>query len=52
MASTGTSLTKGLEQNKTLPFLDVLVKKKMDGTLGHTVYRKNHKHQTYFYMQT
>jgi hypothetical protein len=32
--------TKELEQNGTLPFLDVLVKKKMDGTLGHTVYRK------------
>jgi hypothetical protein len=33
-------LTKELEQNGTLPFLDVLVKKKTDGTLGHTVYRK------------
>jgi hypothetical protein len=32
--------TKELEQNGTLPLLDVLVKKKMDGTLGHTVYRK------------
>jgi len=45
MESTGTSFTKELEQNEILPFLDVLVKKKMDGTLGHTVYRKNHKHR-------
>jgi hypothetical protein len=29
-----------LEQNGTLPFLDVLVKKNTDGTLAHTVYRK------------
>jgi len=34
--------TKEIEQNRTLPFLDVLVKKKMDGTLDHTVHRKNH----------
>jgi hypothetical protein len=31
--------TKELEQNGTLPFLDVLAKKKMDGILCHTVYR-------------
>ncbi|KAK5649280.1 hypothetical protein RI129_000309 [Pyrocoelia pectoralis] len=29
-----------IEQNDQLPFLDVLVKKKRDGRLGHTVYRK------------
>jgi hypothetical protein len=29
-----------LEQNGTLPFLDVLVKKSTDGTLAHMVYRK------------
>jgi hypothetical protein len=29
-----------LEQNGTLPVLDVLVKKKMDGTLNHTAYKK------------
>jgi hypothetical protein len=29
-----------LEQNGTLPFLDVLVKKITDGTLTYTVYRK------------
>jgi hypothetical protein len=29
-----------LEQNGILPFLYVLAKKKTDGTLGHTIYRK------------
>lgn len=29
-----------LEQNGTLPFLDVLVKKNRDGTLAHMMYRK------------
>jgi hypothetical protein len=29
-----------LEQNEILPFLDVLVKKKTDGTLSHTVCKK------------
>jgi hypothetical protein len=29
-----------LEQNGTLPFLDVLVKKNTDGTLADMVYRK------------
>jgi len=43
--------TKELEQNGTLPFLDVLVKKKMNGTLGHTVYKKTTK-QTYIYVWT
>jgi hypothetical protein len=28
------------EQDRTLPFLDVLVSRRLDGTLGHTVYRK------------
>jgi len=40
MASTGTYFTIELEQNGTLPFLDVLVKKNADGTLAHTMYRK------------
>ncbi|XP_029165861.1 uncharacterized protein LOC114936730 [Nylanderia fulva] len=30
-----------IEQNNQLPFLDVLVKKNKDGTLGHRVYRKS-----------
>ena len=29
------------EKDGTLPFLDVLVIKEEDGSLGHTVYRKN-----------
>jgi hypothetical protein len=29
------------EQDRTLPFLDVLVSRRLDGTLGHTVYRKS-----------
>jgi hypothetical protein len=28
------------ERDRTLPFLDVLVSRRLDGTLGHTVYRK------------
>ncbi|KAK5638722.1 hypothetical protein RI129_013017 [Pyrocoelia pectoralis] len=32
--------TMELEENSELPFLHVLVKKKEDGSLGHTVYRK------------
>jgi hypothetical protein len=30
------------EQDRTLPFLDMLVSRRLDGTLGHTVYRKRH----------
>ncbi|XP_018311528.1 uncharacterized protein [Mycetomoellerius zeteki] len=32
--------TMDIEENGKLPFLDVLVSKKADGTLGHQVYRK------------
>ncbi|XP_071450829.1 uncharacterized protein [Hetaerina americana] len=32
--------TKELEKDGRLPFLDVLVRRKLDGTLGHSVYRK------------
>ncbi|KAJ8919385.1 hypothetical protein NQ315_016478 [Exocentrus adspersus] len=32
--------TMEVEENGKLPFLDVLVSRKADGTLGHTVYRK------------
>jgi hypothetical protein len=32
--------TMKAEQDRTLPFLDVLVSRRLDGTLGHTVYRK------------
>jgi hypothetical protein len=33
--------TMEVEQDRTLPFLDVLVSRRVDGTLGHTVYRKS-----------
>jgi hypothetical protein len=33
--------TMEIEQDRTLPFLDVLVSRRVDGTLGHTVYRKS-----------
>ena len=32
--------TREVEETQRLPFLDVLVMKRPDGTLGHTVYRK------------
>jgi hypothetical protein len=32
--------TMEAEQDRTLPFLDVLVSRILDGTLGHTLYRK------------
>jgi hypothetical protein len=32
--------TMETEQDRTLPFLDVLVSRRLDGTLGHMVYRK------------
>jgi hypothetical protein len=32
--------TMEVEQEGTLPFLDVLVKRRPDGSLGHSVYRK------------
>lgn len=32
--------TMEIEENDCLPFLDILVKKKNNGSLGHTVYRK------------
>jgi hypothetical protein len=33
--------TMEVEQNKTLPFLDVLVSRRSDSSLGHSVYRKS-----------
>jgi hypothetical protein len=33
--------TMEIEQDRTLLFLDVLVSRGLDGTLGHTVYRKS-----------
>ncbi|XP_018565476.2 uncharacterized protein LOC108906646 [Anoplophora glabripennis] len=37
---TFTIWTMEIEKNSALPFLDVLVERKPDGTLGHRVYRK------------
>jgi hypothetical protein len=34
------SFTMGLEESGTLPFLDVLVKKRTDRKLSHTLFRK------------
>ena len=34
-----------IEENGKFPFLDVLVFKKADGTLGHQVYRNTHVYQ-------
>jgi hypothetical protein len=37
----GIKFTMEAEQDRTLPFLDVLASRRLDGTLGHTVYRKS-----------
>jgi hypothetical protein len=33
-----------IEENGHLPFLDMDIYKKKDGSLGHKVYRKTHPH--------
>jgi hypothetical protein len=33
--------TVEVEQNKTLPFLDILVSRRLDASHGHSVYRKS-----------
>jgi hypothetical protein len=40
------------EQNRTLPFVDVLVSRRLDGTLGHTVYRKSTHTDLYLYAKS
>ena len=40
------------EKDGTLPFLDVLVIKKEDGSLGHTVYRKNTHTNRYLHAES
>jgi len=39
--------TIDIEENGKLPFLDILISKKADGTLGHQVYRKPTHTDTY-----
>jgi len=38
-----------LKENGTIPFLDVLIKKKEDDSLGHKVYRKNTHMENYLH---
>ncbi|XP_018305550.1 uncharacterized protein [Mycetomoellerius zeteki] len=44
--------TIDVEENEELPFLDVLVSKKADGTLGHQVYRKPTHTDRYLYAES
>jgi hypothetical protein len=44
--------TMELEENNSLPFLDVLLLKKSDGSLGHTVYRKKTNTSRYLNAQS
>jgi hypothetical protein len=37
-----------LEDNGSIPFLDVLINMREDGNLGHPVYRKETTHKTIF----
>jgi hypothetical protein len=41
--------TMDIEKNSSLPFLDVLVNRQYDGSLGHTVYRKPTHTDLYFH---
>lgn len=41
--------TMEVEKNGQLPFLDILISKKTDGTLGHAVYRKKTHTDLYLY---
>jgi hypothetical protein len=41
--------TMELEENGSIPFLDVLINMREDGNLGHTVYRKNTHTENYLH---
>jgi hypothetical protein len=38
-----------LEENNSIPFLDVLIKRKSNGDLGHVVYRKKTHTENYLH---
>ncbi|KYM77118.1 hypothetical protein ALC53_12413 [Atta colombica] len=44
--------TVDIEKNRKLPFLDVLVSKKVDGTLGHQMYRKSTHTDRYLHAES
>ena len=44
--------TIDIEENGKLPFLDILISKKADGTLGHQVYRKPTHRDRYLHAET
>jgi hypothetical protein len=44
--------TIGMEQNKTLPFLDVMVSRRPDGSLGHSVHRKSTHTELYLHARS
>ena len=41
--------TMELEENGSIPFLDVLITRKEDGTLGHRVFRKKTNTESYLH---
>jgi hypothetical protein len=47
--STHIKFTMELEDKSNIPFLDVLIKRKEDGNLGHAVYRKNTHTKNYLH---
>jgi hypothetical protein len=47
--STHIKFTMELEDNGSIPFLDVLIKRKEDGNLGHAVYRKKTHTENYLH---
>jgi hypothetical protein len=44
--------TKEVEQNKTLPFMDVLVSRRPNGSLGHSVYWKSTHTELYLHAKS
>jgi hypothetical protein len=41
-----------LEDNNNIPFLDVLMTRKQDGTLGHKVFRKKTHTESYLHVES